>query len=400
MHEVFSRFSWHAGLIDLPWWAYILVGLALTHVTIISVTVFLHRHQAHRALDLSPAVSHFFRFWLWLTTAMVTREWVAVHRKHHAKCETVDDPHSPQTRGIRTVMWKGAELYRDEAAQKETVERFGHNTPDDWLENRLYSHYRNTGVVVMLAIDYLLFGFAGIALWAVQMMWIPFWAAGVINGLGHWWGYRNYETPDASRNIAAFGLLIGGEELHNNHHAFGSSAKFSHRWWEIDLGWGYIRILQAVGLAKVKKIAPVPRILEDKDRIDMDTVRAVVMSRFYVMSEYARDVLLPVLKQEVAGKPGVYQACLRKTQTLLVRDPSTLDENGRGIVEGVLARFTHLRTVYQFRERLQAIWAHSSTSHEHLLQALQEWCQQAEATGISALEEFARRLKGYSLQPA
>jgi stearoyl-CoA desaturase (delta-9 desaturase) len=400
MFDVFSRFSWHAGLLDLPWWAYLLVGLALTHVTIVGVTVFLHRHQAHRALDLSPVVSHFFRFWLWLTTAMVTREWVAVHRKHHAKCETPDDPHSPQTRGISTVMWRGAELYRMEAEKRETLDQFGHNTPNDWLETRLYSRYPNLGVSIMLVIDYLLFGFAGVALWAVQMMWIPFWAAGVINGIGHWWGYRNYETPDASRNISALGLLVGGEELHNNHHAFGSSAKFSHQWWEFDLGWGYIRLLQALGLAKVKKLAPVPRILAGKERIDMDTVRAVIVSRFHVMSDYARNVLMPVLSQEVAGKSDAYRTCLRKTRALLVRDPDMLDENSRGILEGALARFSRLRTAYQFRERLQAIWDRSAASHEHLLLALQEWCQQAEGTGIAALEEFARRLRGYSLRPA
>ena len=400
MHELFSDFSWYAGLFHLPWWGYVLVGLGLTHVTIVSVTVFLHRHQAHRALDLHPIVSQFFRLWLWLTTGMVTREWVAIHRKHHAKCETPDDPHSPQTRGIATVLWQGAELYQAEAANRQTLEQYGHHTPDDWLERNVYSRYQILGVSIMLVTDYLLFGFAGVALWAVQMIWIPFWAAGVINGLGHWWGYRNYETVDASRNIAWLGVLIGGEELHNNHHAFASSAKFSTRWWEFDIGWGYIRLLQGLGLARVKKLAPQPRILASKERIDMDTLRAVFVNRLHVMSSYAREVLLPVLRQELRCGDVACRSRLRKARRLLVRNPQTMDDRSRGMLEAALGRFAALRTAYQFRERLQAIWDRSATSHDKLLQALQEWCQQAEATGVEALEAFARRLKGYSLQSA
>lgn len=396
MLNFLSEFSWYSGFFQPAWWGYLLVGLVLTHITIVSVTLFLHRHQAHRALDLHPAMSHFFRFWLWLTTGMVTREWVAIHRKHHARCETPDDPHSPQTRGISTVLWRGAELYRDEAADPETLENFGHNTPDDWLERCVYSRYPVLGVSIMLIVDYLLFGFAGIALWGVQMLWIPFWAAGVINGIGHWWGYRNFETADASRNIAWLGMLIGGEELHNNHHAFASSAKFSCRWWEVDLGWGYIRGLQMLGLARVKKLAPTARIVH-KDRVDMDTLRAVIANRLNVMSNYAREVVLPVLRQEC--RDGACRRRLRGARRLLVRHPAILDARSRGILEGVLERFATLRTVYQYRERLRGIWSRSATSHEHLLAALQDWCQQAEATGVLALEQFARRLKGYSLQP-
>ncbi len=398
MVTLFSGFSWHAGLVDLPWWGYLLTGLVLTHITIVSVTIFLHRHQAHRALDLHPVISHFFRFWLWLTTGMVTREWVAIHRKHHAKCETPEDPHSPQTRGIRTVLWRGAELYRAEAETVDTVERYGHATPDDWLENSLYGRFPMLGVALMLLIDYLLFGFFGIALWAVQMLWIPFWAAGVINGIGHWWGYRNYETPDASRNISWLGLLIGGEELHNNHHAFASSARFSMRRWEFDLGWGYIRIMRALGLARVKKLAPSPCIVPGKQRVDMDTVKAVIVARFYVMSDYAREVLWPVLRQ--ACRDGECRGGLRKARRLLVRDPETMDAYSRGLLEGILHRFADLRIAYQYRQQLQQVWDRSAASHDALLKALQDWCQQAEATGIKVLEEFAQRLKGYSLQAA
>lgn len=400
MYELVADFSWYAGFVDFPWWGYLLTGLALTHITIVGVTVFLHRHQAHRALDLHPAVSHFFRFWLWLTTGMVTREWVAIHRKHHAKCETSQDPHSPQTRGITTVLWQGAELYRAEADNAQTLDQFGHHTPDDWVEKRIYSRFPMLGVSILLVINYLLFGFAGIALWGVQMLWIPFWAAGVINGIGHWWGYRNYETPDASRNIVAWGLLIGGEELHNNHHAFGSSAKFSHRWWEFDLGWGYIRLLQGLGLARVRKVMPVPYILECKDRVDMDTLRAVIVSRFHVMSEYAHQVLLPVLRQECRIHQGACRNRFWRNRRVLLRNPEMLDASSRGLLEGALMRFSNLRVAYQFREQLQNIWSRSAASHEHLLQALQEWCLQAEATGIQVLQDFAQRLKGYSLQPA
>lgn len=399
MHELISSFSWYAGLYSIPWWGYLLVGFVLTHITIVSVTLFLHRHQAHRALDLHPAAGHFFRFWLWLTTGMVTREWVAIHRKHHAKCETPDDPHSPQTRGISKVLWEGAELYRAESLRKDTLESYGHNTPDDWLERHVYDSHRTLGIAIMLIIDYLLFGFAGVAIWAVQMLWIPFWAAGVINGIGHWWGYRNFETSDASRNISWLGFLIGGEELHNNHHAFASSAKFSCKWWEFDAGWGYIRLLSALGLARVKKLAPRTHIVIGKERVDMDTLRAVFASRLNVMANYAREVLMPVLRQEYRCRDGACRKNLRRARRLLVRNPEAMDDTSRGVLEGVLERFANLRTAYQYRQRLQDIWNRSATSHEHLLQALQDWCQQAEATGVQALQDFAHRLKGYSLQP-
>jgi stearoyl-CoA desaturase (Delta-9 desaturase) len=398
MFDILLATPWLTGLITLPWYGYILVALALTHVTIVSVTLYLHRHQAHRALELHPAVAHLFRFWLWLTTGMVTREWVAVHRKHHAKCETPEDPHSPQVKGIGTVLWQGAELYQVAAAQPELVAQYSHGTPDDGLERHLYRRHPVLGVSLLLILQFLLFGFAGLAIWAVQMLWIPFWAAGVINGVGHWGGYRNFETSDASRNIVPWGLLVGGEELHNNHHAFASSARFSNRWWELDLGWGYIRLLEALGLARVKKLAP-RTVLLSKDQVDLDTVRAVVLGRLQVMADYARRVVWPVLRQEsrprLAGRFG-----LRQARRLLVRDPGLLDARARGRLEQLLACCQSLRTVYQFRQQLQAVWERQVASHEQLRAALQDWCAQAEATGIQALEEFARRLRGYGLQPA
>lgn len=397
MHDLLFG-SWLTGLVSLPWYGYILVALALTHVTIVSVTLYLHRHQAHRALDLHPLVAHFFRFWLWLTTGMVTREWVAVHRKHHAKCETPDDPHSPQVEGIRTVLWQGAELYQRATADRDEVAGYSHGTPDDWIERNLYQRFNVLGVSLMLILDFVLFGFAGVAIWAVQMLWIPFWAAGVINGIGHWGGYRNYETPDASRNVLPWGFLIGGEELHNNHHAFGSSARFSSRWWEIDLGWGYIRVLKAFGLAQVKKLAPRPVLRPGWNQIDMETVRAVVLNRLHVMTDYARRVVWPVLqesRQRLAGRFRLHQA-----KTLLTRDPGLMDDQARGRLELLLSCCQNLRTVYQFRQQLQAVWQRRAATQEHLCEALQDWCARAEATGIQALEQFAQRLRGYGLQPA
>src|SRR5450830_660655 len=279
-----------SGLLDLPWWGYVLTTLALTHITIASVTIFLHRHQAHRALDLHPVASHFFRFWLWLTTGTVTKEWASIHRKHHAKCETSDDPHSPQILGIKKVLLEGAELYRKEARNLETLEKYGRGTPDDWLERNLYSRHSMLGIMLMLAIDVLLFGPIGITIWAVQMIWIPVTAAGIINGIGHYWGYRNYDCADAATNIIPFGILIGGEELHNNHHTYATSAKLSSKWYEIDIGWAYIRILETLRLAKVKKLAPEPKFSHGKSEADFETLQSVIANRYDVMAKYAKSI--------------------------------------------------------------------------------------------------------------
>jgi stearoyl-CoA desaturase (delta-9 desaturase) len=388
------------GLLDLPLWGLIIAALLLTHITIVSVTVFLHRAQAHRALDLHPGVSHFFRFWLWLTTGMVTKEWVAIHRKHHAKCETPDDPHSPQVLGIGKVLGEGAELYRAEAKNPDTLERYGHSTPDDWLERHVYTPYHKTGLGILLFIDLGLFGAAGLTVWAVQLLWIPLWAAGVINGLGHYWGYRNYETRDASANIVPWGILIGGEELHNNHHAFPSSAKLSNKWWEIDLGWFYIRLLQAVRLARVKKLAPTPRRLPEKQTVDLDTLRAVVLNRLYIMADFGRDVLMPVLREE-AGKADVSRRrFLKRARALLVREDTRLGPQDRDRLQNVLKDSQALRTVYEFRARLQEIWGRTTVNHEKLLAALQQWCAEAESSGIQCLRDFAHSLRSYSLRIA
>lgn len=391
------------GLIDLPWWGYVLVALGMTHITIVGVTLYLHRCQAHRALELSPVVSHFFRFWLWLTTGMVTKQWAAIHRKHHAKCETPEDPHSPQIEGINKVLWEGAELYRKEARVAETMEKYGHGTPNDWLENRIYTPYSGKGILVMLAINLILFGPLGLTIWAVQMLWIPFFAAGVINGIGHYWGYRNFEVSDASTNIVPLGIIIGGEEMHNNHHTYPSSAKFSVKWWEFDIGWLYIKLLSLFGLAKVKKVAPKPVFDPSKATLDVESVRAVIAHRFQIMARFGRDVLKSVHQEELrkaSEKDPELHRTIKSAKRLLLKDVNLLDSASLNKLKTVLKSNPQLQTVYEMKEKLQDIWQRSATTQENLLHALEEWCHQAEATGIQALRDFARRLRTYSVAPA
>lgn len=384
---------------DLPVWAYVLITLGLTHITIASVTIFLHRHQTHRALDLHPVISHLFRLWLWLTTGIVTKEWVAIHRKHHARVETEEDPHSPQRLGILKVLLEGSELYRQEAGNPETLENYGFQTPDDFLENNLYSRFSYLGIIIMMAIDLGLFGFPGLTIWALQMAWIPMFAAGVINGLGHWWGYRNFEFPDASTNIIPIGMFIGGEELHNNHHAFASSARFSSRWYEFDMGWSYIKLMQCFRLAKVKKLAPRLAFNNNKEGIDLDTVRAVITNRLHIMSDYARDVVKQVYKEEKAKASETSKGFFKRGKRWLIRHEALMDSRAKLRLEELLAQSHSLSVVYEYRQRLQALWQEKTTSQEGLLLALQEWCQQAEQTGITALEDFAQTVRGYSLAP-
>ncbi len=388
------------GLLTLSPWGYVVAVLLLTHVTIVAVTLYLHRHQAHRALDLHPAVAHFFRFWLWLTTGMGTRAWVAIHRKHHAHCETPDDPHSPQVLGLKKVLWQGAELYRAEADRSSTLERYGKGTPDDWLERNLYARHSVLGITLMAVIDLLLFGILGFAVWAMQMVWIPFWAAGVINGVGHYYGYRNFESPDAATNISPVGLLIGGEELHNNHHAFASSAKFSNKWWEFDIGWGYIRVLQGLGLARVRKLAPVPVIDEERPVLDIESVKALTVNRMYLMADYSRRVLRPVFLAEARRLDGRLRGLVRRARRYAIRDRERLAEAERSRLNAVLDQSATLATVYQHKLRLKAVWERHAASHEVRLQALREWCAEAEASGIAALQEFTHQLRRYTLSPA
>ena len=388
-----------SGSIDLPWWGYVVVTLAMTHVTIAAVTIFLHRHQAHRSLDLHPLPALFFRTWLWLTTGMVTKEWAAIHRKHHAKCETPDDPHSPQVHGINKVLWTGVFLYVKEARNRETIQRYGHGTPDDWFERKIFSRFPKSGILIMLAADLALFGiWPGVLIWGVQMIWIPFWAAGVINGLGHFWGYRNYNCADASTNLVPWGILIGGEELHNNHHSFATSAKLSARWYEFDIGWMYIRLLEMAGLAKVKKTIPTPKFGIAKARADFDTLQAIITCRYDVMTRYVQSLKaiakdeFEALKAQSGGKLKVSE--LRRW---LAADESQLCAEEKSRLASLLKDNTRLQTVVAMREELTALWARSTASHEQLLQQLQDWIARAEQSGIQQLEEFSLRLRRYAV---
>ncbi|MEK6750433.1 MAG: fatty acid desaturase [Pseudomonadota bacterium] len=386
------------GLLNLPWYGIVAITLALTHITIVAVTVYLHRHQAHRALELHPLIAHFFRAWLWMTTGMVTRQWVAIHRKHHAFCETRDDPHSPQVLGLRKVLWQGAELYQAAARDHTLLDRYGQGTPDDWLERHVYSRHHRLGVSIMLVIDLVLFGPIGLSVWAIQMLWVPFWAAGVINGIAHFWGYRNYECKDAATNIIPWGILIAGEELHNNHHTYAASAKLSSKWWEFDIGWMYIRILAAIGLAQVKKVARRPQLDPRKRSIDMETLKSVIQNRFQVLARYSREVIAQVNRIEKSRGDAAARALLRRARRLLTRETSLLDESAKQRLAYILANNRHLQTVYEFKLRLQTLWLERERAPtEHLLQRLQDWCKQAEATGIEALQEFARGLQRYRL---
>lgn len=386
------------GLADALIWQTLVYTLVVTHITIAAVTIYLHRSQAHRALDLHPVVSHFFRFWLWLTTGMVTKEWAAIHRKHHAKCETQEDPHSPVTRGIKKVLLEGAELYRAESKNKETIEKYGHGTPDDWIERNVYSRFQWQGVGMMLIIDLMLFGVIGLTVWAVQMLWIPITAAGIINGIGHYWGYRNYECNDAATNVFPFGILIGGEELHNNHHTFATSAKLSSKWYEFDIGWLYIRTLETFGLAKVKKIAPTPKFDREKMVADLDTLQAVIANRYDVMSKYAKSFKRAWHEEleHLKAKSKLESGFLKSSAKLLHREPAKLEAPQEQQLRELLSHSRALKTMHDMRAELSALWDRSHSSREQLLQQLQDWCSRAEASGVKALRDFSCRLRSYA----
>jgi stearoyl-CoA desaturase (delta-9 desaturase) len=385
------------GIVDMSFWGYVLVTFIMVELTILGVTLYLHRDQCHRGLELHPAVRHFFRFWNYLTTGMGTRDWVSVHRKHHALCETEQDPHSPKILGLRKVLLQGAELYKAEAAKPETLEKYGRGCPDDWLERNVYGRLTFGGITALVIAELVLFGVPGIIMIAVQMMAIPFLAAGIINGVGHHSGYRNFECDDAATNIVPWGVLLGGEELHNNHHAFPSSAKFSARRWEFDIGWAVIRVLEFFGLARVKRVLPRPAVSETPRNIDLETARAVIVNRMHVLRDYTRKVTLPVFRMErmSAGTSNL----MRRARKLLVRQPGLLDEPARARLRELLEASHPLKTVYDFRESLRALWAGRHVSNDRLLADLRDWCARAEASGIQALEDFALRLRGYTMVP-
>ena len=382
------------GVSGATWWQAILVALVFAHITIASVTIYLHRHQAHRALDLHPIASHFFRFWLWMTTGMVTKEWTAIHRKHHAKCEHEGDPHSPVVFGIKKVFYEGSELYRAEAKNQETLERYGHNTPSDWIEKHVYTGRSRLGVSLMLIIDVTLFGALGLTVWAIQMIWIPITAAGIINGIGHWWGYRNFEAADASTNVSPWGILIGGEELHNNHHTYPTSAKLSVKPYEFDIGWMYITMLSSVGLASVKKVPPKMAYGDVRPVADEKTLEAIIANRYEVMAGYAREMRAACKRelgalQQRSGDATVLQAARR----WLHRDDDKVPANVKPQLAQVRAEHPVLDKMVTMREELRALWSSTNATREQLATDLQAWCRRAEESGIAALRDFSIRLR-------
>jgi len=385
------------GLTQGSWDTWIVYLLVVTQLTIFTVTLYLHRSQTHRGVDFHPVVAHFFRFWSWLSTGMVTKEWVAIHRKHHAKVETEEDPHSPQVYGIRKVFWEGVELYREASEKREDMEKYGRGTPDDWIERVLYSGHPYWGPTLMAIIDLALFGAVGGAIWAIQMLWIPFWAAGFVNGIGHWWGYRNFESADTSTNVSPWGFWIGGEELHNNHHAFPSSAKFALRKWEFDIGWVAIRGLEKLGLAKVLRVAPALDVRPNMNLPDTETVKALLSHRFHVMSDYFSGVIAPTLREEAASAGAGIKALPRKLRRALGNGGRWLDAASRERMTAFTEKHPRLRTVCEFRARLAELTERNGRNAEGMLEALREWCREAEQTGIRTLADFAARLKGYRL---
>ena len=397
LHDVVVQWLAH-GLLDASWWQIVLFTLVTTHITIVAVTVFLHRAQAHRALELGPVPSHFFRFWLWLSTGMVTKEWVAIHRKHHARCETADDPHSPVAHGLRTVLLRGSELYRAEAKVDETLRKYGHHTPDDWLERRVYSRYSWQGVGLLLILDLLLFGAIGATVWAVQMAWIPVTAAGIINGLGHAWGYRNFESPDASTNLSPIGLIIGGEELHNNHHTYPTSAKLSVKRYEFDIGWGYIRLLEMIGWARVRKTPPRLALGEVRPAADARTLQVLIAHRYEVMARFGK-ALRRAVRTEIAhlkrqgADSRARLASLALARRWLHRDADKVPGALQPRLQEAIGASPQLAKLVAMREELRQLWTRTNVSADQLVAELQAWCRRAEESGIAALQEFSRTLR-------
>ncbi len=382
-----------AGLLSLPWWGLLLVLLLSTHITIVCVTIYLHRHQTHRALRLHPVVAFFMRFWLWITTGMVTREWVAIHRKHHDKVETESDPHSPRTKGIFQVLYCGADLYIKEKQSKQTVELYGAGTPDDFFERKLFSSHESLGMIGLLILEFVLFGFWGVAIWAVQMMWIPFFAAGVINGLGHHWGYRNFETKDCSRNLLPVGILIGGEEMHNNHHAFPGSARFSFKSWEFDVGWMYVRILEFLGLASDVKVAPRERSPRHSQKHDIDWIKKLLDSRLHLMNEYMRTVVQPVLKKELKFADSVERGLLRRAKESFMHHESMISSEDKQAMHRAFRGREALAAVYEFKCALHQLWQKFRLERVELRAALADWCGRAEKAEPEVLRQFAKKVQ-------
>jgi len=380
------------GVLELPWWGYALVTFVTIQTMFLGVTLYLHRDQSHGGLILHPALRHLFRFWLWFSSGAVTREWVAVHRKHHACADREGDPHSPVVFGLKRVLFEGFELYRAAGSDPQTIRNYGRGTPDDWLERHVYARHAAAGIVLFVIGHLVLFGVPGIIMIAVHLSAQPFFAGGVINGLGHAVGYRSFEMPSTATNLVPWALLLGGEELHNNHHAFPRSARFAAQRWEIDIGWLWIRLFSALGLARVRWVAPRLHLQRPRRELDAETVQALFINRLHVLRAYARRVVLPVCRElKRRERPG---AVLAGAPALLIRHPALLAEEARRRLRELLERYEVLRRVVEYREGLQQAWEDASAGHA--LAQLREWCRRAEDSGITALREFAQGLPAYA----
>ena len=382
------------GLFELPFWGYVAVTFGTIQLMFLGVTLYLHRDQSHGGLTLHPVLRHVFRFWLWFSSGVVTREWVAVHRRHHAYADKVGDPHSPVIFGLRRVVLEGYELYRAATEDPRILRHYGKGTPEDWIERHLYSRVPNFGIVLFILTWLLLFGIPAIVMIAVHLIAQPFFAGGVVNGLGHAVGYRSFEMPSTATNLVPWGVILGGEELHNNHHAFPRSARFAVQRWEFDIGWLWICGFRALGLAKVRYVAPRPHLERKRNELDADTVHALFTNRMHVLREYARRVVLPVCRELARKEPrGSVPA---RTSKLLIRHPTLLAEEARRALRELLERYEVLRRVVEYREGLQHLWNETSANQARAVGQLKEWCAKAEASGIRALREFSLGLPAYA----
>jgi stearoyl-CoA desaturase (delta-9 desaturase) len=381
------------GLFELPLWGYFVVTFATIQVMFLGVTLYLHRDQSHGGLALHPVLRHVFRFWLWYSSGVVTREWVAVHRRHHVYADREGDPHSPVIFGLKRVVLEGYELYSAATRDAAIVRNYGKGTPDDWIERNLYSRHPNLGIVLFSLTALVLFGIPAIVMVVVHLSAQPLFAGGVVNGLGHAVGYRSFEMPSTATNLVPWGVLLGGEELHNNHHAFPRSARFAVQRWEFDIGWFWICAFRAVGLARVGYVAPRPYLEHESRELDADTVHALFTNRMHVLREYARRVVLPVCRELARKEPrGAVPAM---TPKLLIRHPTLLAEEAHRALRDLLERYEVLRRVVEYREGLQHLWNDASANQARAVGQLREWCARAEASGIRALREFSLGLPAY-----
>ncbi|MBT3548965.1 MAG: acyl-CoA desaturase [Gammaproteobacteria bacterium] len=385
------------GIVEFTWIGYVIYTLIVTHITIVAITLYLHRGVCHSAIEIKPALGHFFRFWLWLTTSMRTADWVAIHRKHHAKVETIDDPHSPAFYGIKNVLLRGADLYHDEKNNAETISKYSQNCPKDWVEEHVYTGRNNQGILILFIGNILLFGVVGIIIWAIQMAWTPIFAAGGINGAGHYWGYRNYDTSDDSTNMAPVGILIGGEELHNNHHAFPTAAKFSLKPWEFDIGWLYIKIFSAIGQINVKRLAPKTVVNDPSETLDSETGYALLRSKLTVITNYTKTVLSPLLKQESMQASNEFKTLLKRSKPSLVREPHRISNQEIVTLDEIFKKSVALKTAYNLKNKLFDILHSRNLKHESFIETINAWRDEAQNEGIDCLIDFSNSLKGYKV---